>query len=125
MPKALVIDDVPEARMFLVDVLEELGWEVSEAENCRMGLDALKETGKFDLALVDWRTPEMTGLEFVRAVRSETQFDSLPMIMVTGLNEMDDVAEALGAGVNEYLMKPFTQEMLFSKMTLIGLDVPE
>jgi len=122
--KILVIDDEANARMLLSDIFEDLGWEMEEAEDCLEGLDKIKSLGPFDLVLVDWKTPRMTGLDFTKNVRSNPDFQSIPLIMVTGLNDMESVADALEVGINEYLMKPFTPEMIFSKLRLVGLEVP-
>jgi two-component system chemotaxis response regulator CheY len=69
---------------------------------------------------VDWNMPEMDGISFVRAVRAEPEYVSLPMMMVTTNTELSQVAEALAAGANEYIMKPFTGAMIREKLELLG-----
>ena len=74
-----------------------------------------------DLVLVDWNMPNMSGVDFVRAVRAIRQYDSLPLVMVTTNTELDQIASALEAGANEYIMKPFTQDVIRGKLELLGL----
>ena len=66
--------------------------------------------------------PEMNGLEFVHAVRADYRFDTLPLMMVTTETEMDKVTSALGEGVNEYVMKPFTRDVILEKLQLLGIE---
>jgi two-component system chemotaxis response regulator CheY len=74
-----------------------------------------------DLVLVDWNMPEMDGISFVRAVRAEPGYGALPMMMVTTNAELAHVSKALEAGANEYIMKPFTGDMMREKLELLGL----
>jgi len=123
--KILIVDDEAPMRMLLTDILEPLDCEIVEADNCLEGLKLLQTSQDFDLALVDWRTPHMTGLELVREVKKDPSLQSLRLIMVTGLNDMSSVEEAIGAGVDDFLMKPFTQDMVFDKLRLVGVDIPD
>jgi two-component system chemotaxis response regulator CheY len=117
---ALVVDDSNTIRKILTLYLENLGFNVTQAVNGRDGLDRLKGMEKPDLALVDWNMPEMDGLSFVRAVRADATYASLPLLMVTTNVELSRVAEALEAGANEYIMKPFTKDMIREKLELLG-----
>jgi two-component system chemotaxis response regulator CheY len=119
--RALVIDDSRVMRSILRHILRRLGHEVREAGNGREGLDSLRQFGTPDLALVDWNMPEMNGFDFVRAVRADRAYDDLRLMMVTTENEMSKVAAALEAGANEYVMKPFTEEVIREKLELLGL----
>ena len=74
-----------------------------------------------DLALVDWNMPEMNGLEFVRSVRANSRFDHVPLMMVTTETDMERVSSALEAGANEYVMKPFTKDVILEKLQLLGM----
>ncbi|NIP99520.1 MAG: response regulator [Nitrospinaceae bacterium] len=121
--RALVIDDSKAIRLILGQILKELGFEVFEAGNGVDALDRLKSAGPLDLALVDWNMPEMNGFDFVRAVRKEDQYKDMRMMMVTTETEMAQVVRALEAGANEYVMKPFTKEMILEKLTLMGISV--
>jgi two-component system chemotaxis response regulator CheY len=119
--RALVVDDSRAMRAILGKILRDLGYDVLEAGNGREGLDRLRMFGTADLALVDWNMPEMNGLDFLRAVREEHTYDSMRVMMVTTENEMDRVTEALGVGASEYVMKPFTREVILEKLQILGL----
>jgi len=119
--KALVIDDSKAMRSILSRMLQGLGFEVLEASNGREGLERLQANGKVDLALVDWNMPEMNGLEFIRKVRAEQSYDGVLLMMVTTETEMENVVRALAAGANEYVMKPFTQEIILDKLQIFGM----
>jgi len=102
-------------------MLRGLGFEVVEAGNGREAMEQLQALGKVDLALVDWNMPEMNGFDFVRAVRAEHNYDGVLLMMVTTETEMDNVVRALAAGANEYVMKPFTQEVILEKLRIFGM----
>ena len=74
-----------------------------------------------DVVLVDWNMPEMDGLEFIKAVRRDTRYKGLPVLMVTTETETDQMLRALTAGADEYLMKPFQKESLVDKLRLVGV----
>ena len=118
---ALVVEDSTTIRMILRKFLGKLGFDVVEAANGREGLDRLREMTQTDVVLVDWNMPEMDGLDFVRAVRADRGYDVLPLVMVTTNTELENVTEALSAGANEYVMKPFTLDMIREKMELLGI----
>jgi len=101
--------------------LTKLGFEVTEAVNGVDGLDRLRGMAQADVVLVDWNMPEMDGISFVRAVRAQHGYDALPLMMVTTNTELDQVSKALDAGANEYIMKPFTGDMIREKLELLGL----
>jgi len=117
---ALVIDDSSTMRLILKRFLDKMGFHVVEAANGREALERLREMGQTDLVLVDWNMPEMNGVDFVRSVRADRSFDDLPLVMVTTNTELEHVAEALEAGANEYVMKPFTMEVIREKLGLLG-----
>jgi len=73
------------------------------------------------LMLADWNMPEMNGLDLVKAVRKEPGYDSLKVLMVTTETEMEQMCQALEAGANEYVMKPFTKDILLEKLELVGM----
>jgi two-component system chemotaxis response regulator CheY len=118
---ALIVDDSTTMRMILKAHLKKLGFEVTEAVNGRDALDQLKAMATADLVMVDWNMPVMDGLEFVRAVRTEIEYAALPMMMVTTNTDRAHVSQALEAGANEYIMKPFTADMIREKLQLLGL----
>ena len=119
--QALVVDDSEVIRKILKAYLEKLGFDVTTAVNGRDAMDRLKEMPRADIALVDWNMPEVDGITFVRAVRADAGHAALPIVMVTTNVEIEHVAHALEAGANEYLMKPFTAEMLKEKLELLGV----
>jgi two-component system chemotaxis response regulator CheY len=119
---ALVVDDSNTIRIILTAYLKKLGFDVTVAINGREALDRLHAMAKADIVLVDWNMPEMDGLSFVRAVRAKDEYASLPLMMVTTNVELNNVAEALDAGANEYMMKPFTMDILRAKLELLGFQ---
>ena len=121
--RALVIDDSKAMRMIIIRIMQELGFDVCEAANGREGLAHLRQNDRVDVALVDWNMPEMDGLAFIRAVRAEEAYRDLCLMMVTTETELVRVQEALEAGADEYIMKPFDKEMLLEKLALLGIDI--
>jgi two-component system, chemotaxis family, chemotaxis protein CheY len=119
--RALVIDDSAAVRTILKRILTECGFEVVEASQGREALERLKQVGKADIALVDWNMPEMSGFDFIRAVRADHTHDAMRLMMVTTETEIAQVAKALEAGANEYVMKPFTKDMILEKLNLMGI----
>jgi two-component system chemotaxis response regulator CheY len=118
---ALIVEDSKPIRTILRVYLTKLGFEVTEAVNGVDGLDRLRGMTQADVVLVDWNMPEMDGISFVRAVRAEHGYDALPLMMVTTNTELEQVSKALDAGANEYIMKPFTGDMIREKLELLGL----
>ena len=122
MSKALVVDDSKTIRIIIKRILTELGYEACEAGN---GLEALKvleaQGGAVQFVLADWNMPEMNGLDLVKTIRANAQYSSLKVIMVTTETEMDQMTTALEAGANEYVMKPFTKDILMEKLELVGI----
>ena len=114
--KALVIDDSRAMRTIIGQILKSIGYEVADAGNGREGLQRVSEVGPLNLILVDWNMPEMNGIEFVRALRSDRKYDDVRVMMVTTETEMKRMAEALEQGANEYVMKPFTRDVILQKL---------
>ena len=121
--RALVIDDSRAIRLILGQILKALNFEIIEAGHGGEAMERLKESGPVELALVDWNMPEMNGYEFVCEVRKDDKYKDMKLMMVTTETEMAQVIKALDAGANEYVMKPFTKDMIVEKLTLMGLDV--
>jgi len=119
--RVLIVDDSRTVRAIIGRTIKELGFEVFEASNGREALKKLAEIGKVELGLVDWNMPEMTGIEFVSAVRSQPNYNSMKLMMVTTGADLAHVSKALDAGADEYLMKPFTKDMIVSKLEIMGL----
>jgi two-component system, chemotaxis family, chemotaxis protein CheY len=118
---ALIIDDSRTVRVIIRQILVELGMEVIEAGNGAEALERIRQTPDIELVLVDWNMPVMDGLEFVRAVRAQPALNGVRLLMVTSESEGAQVTRALQAGANEYLMKPFTKEILIAKLNLLDI----
>jgi two-component system chemotaxis response regulator CheY len=121
MMRALVIDDSRTVRVIIRGILRELGHEVHEAANGLEGLERLESIPGIELVLVDWNMPEMNGLEFIEAVRAQRIYDLVRIMMVTTETEQEQLLRALDAGANEYVMKPFTKEILLAKLSLLDI----
>jgi len=119
--RALVIDDSKAMRLILSRALKQSGFEVAEAIHGKDGLEKLGAAGPFDVALVDWNMPEMNGLEFVQAVRASAGYAGMKLMMVTTEAEIARIETALAAGADEYVMKPFTNDMIKDKLSMLGL----
>jgi two-component system chemotaxis response regulator CheY len=119
--RALVVDDSRAMRTILKKILMEIGFEVAEAGHGLEGLERLKEVEGIGLALVDWNMPEMDGLEFVKAVRSEHVYADMKVMMVSAENDMTKIARALMVGADEYAMKPVTKDIILEKLDVMGL----
>jgi two-component system chemotaxis response regulator CheY len=119
--RALVVDDSRALRLLMKNILKGLGFEIFEAGHGKEALERLAAIGGVNVALVDWNMPEMNGLDFVKALRSDASYADVKIIMVTTETEMPRMVAALEAGANEYLMKPFTKDSLVEKLSMVGL----
>jgi len=119
--RALVVDDSRAIRSIIGKTVRELGFEVLEAGHGVEALARLAEHGKVDLILVDWNMPEMNGFDFLCKVRENLDWKDTVIMMVTTETEMSQMQRALEAGANEYVMKPFTKDVLREKLQLVGL----
>ena len=120
--RALIVDDSKAIRKILIKTLGAIDIEVEEAIDGKEALDKLKVSHEhLDLVLVDWNMPEMNGLDFIKSVRGQEGFGNIPIMMVTTESEMEHMRLAMEAGANEYLMKPFTKEMIEEKLAILGL----
>jgi two-component system chemotaxis response regulator CheY len=116
--RVLVVDDSTTMRRIIINSLNRLGYEqILEATNGREGLERLAdESGAVDLIITDSNMPEMSGLDFVRAVRSIETMRALPVLMITTNASREDIVQARQAGVNDYIVKPFTPEVFRDKI---------
>jgi two-component system chemotaxis response regulator CheY len=119
--RALVIDDSRTVRIIIGQILREIGMEVLEARDGMEALEQIRRNPDVELMLVDWNMPEMNGLDFIRAVRSDRAYDAVRILMVTSESQGEQVIQALKAGANEYLMKPFNKEVLVAKLNLLDV----
>ena len=120
MKTCLIVDDSKVVRMVARKILEELKFETTEAEDGQVALDACKAELP-DAVLLDWNMPVMSGIEFLRELRKLPEGDSPLVIFCTTENDMAQIQEALAAGANEYIMKPFDSEIIETKFSQIGL----
>ncbi len=113
--KILVVDDSSTMRRIIKNTLTRIGYEdIVEAEH---GVDALAKLDGVQLILTDWNMPVMDGLTFVNSVRSNDQYKSVPIIMVTTEAAKEEIVVAIKAGVNDYIIKPFNQTTLQEKIS--------
>ena len=121
MPRALVVDDSRAMRMILSKTLAESGFAVMQAANGREALEIMDREGPaIGLVLLDWNMPEVTGIEVVEQLRSQKTYNTVRLVMVTTETEIEQMARALEAGADEYVMKPFTRDAVEDKLRLIG-----
>ncbi|ACG76711.1 chemotaxis protein CheYIV [Phenylobacterium zucineum HLK1] len=120
MKTCLVVDDSRVIRKVARRILEDLGFEVAEAGD---GLEAMSwcHADMPDAILLDWRMPVMDGLEFVRRLRAEPGGDRPRVVFCSVENDLERIREALDAGADEYIMKPFDGEIVASKLAHVGL----
>jgi two-component system chemotaxis response regulator CheY len=120
--KALVVDDSQAIRMLVGKMLEPMQMEIFEAENGRIALELLDGGLDPELVVVDWNMPEVTGIEFIQAARRAPYNLEARIVMATTENEHPRIVEALNAGADEYVMKPFTEEAFHAKLKLVGIE---
>ena len=117
--KILIVDDFSTMRRIIKNLLRDLGFtNTSEADD---GLTALPmlQSGNFDFLVTDWNMPGMNGIDLLRAVRADERLKNLPVLMVTAEAKRDQIIEAAQAGVNGYVVKPFTAQGLKDKIEKI------
>ncbi len=117
--KILIVDDFSTMRRIIKNLLRDLGFtNTSEADD---GLTALPmlQGGKYDFLVTDWNMPGMQGIDLLKAVRADAELASLPVLMVTAESKKDQIVEAAQAGVNGYVVKPFTAATLKEKIDKI------
>ncbi len=119
----ITVDDSSTMRRIIKNTIKRIGYgdDVLEAENGKEALEILNTT-PVDVIITDWNMPVMDGLTFVKKVRADKRFDDVPIIMVTTEAAKEDIITALKAGVNNYIVKPFTPDVLKDKIdTVLGL----
>jgi len=115
----LVVDDYSTMRRIVKNLLHDLGYvQVQEADDGNTALPMLK-TGTFDFLITDWNMPGMPGLDLLKAVRSDDRLAKLPVLMLTAEAKREQIVEAAQAGVNGYVIKPFTAATLKEKIDKI------
>ncbi len=118
--KFLIVDDSPTMRRIVNNTLKRLGYrDIEEADNGSSGMDKLRSIPGINFIVTDWNMPVMDGLQFVQSIRGSQEFAKIPILMVTTRSVKDDIIEAMKAGVNNYIVKPFTPETMKSKIDAI------
>jgi len=115
----LVVDDFAPMREIVRKVLQEIGYEhIVEAHDGAMALPML-QANPFDMLITDWNMPKLPGIELLRAVRADPRLAALPVLMVTAEVKRDQIIAATQAGVNGFIIKPFTPQALAAKVQKI------
>jgi two-component system chemotaxis response regulator CheY len=117
--KIMVVDDMSTMRRIVKNLLKQLGFaNVDEAENGQEALTKLR-ADKFGFVVSDWNMPVMSGIQLLRAIRADEGLKAIPVLMVTAEAQKENIIEAVQAGVSNYVVKPFTAEILQEKMAKI------
>ena len=117
--RILIVDDFSTMRRIIKNLLNDLGYtNTAEADDGSTALTALAQ-GSFDFVVTDWNMPGMTGIELLKAIRADDRFKTLPVLMVTAEAKREQIIEAAQAGVNGYVVKPFTAQALKDKIEKI------
>lgn len=117
--RALVVDDSRAMRSILTKILARLGFDVLQATDGVEAIATLATSPRVQLVLSDWNMPEMDGLQFVKTLRANPKFADVVVVMVTAETHTKQMLTALSAGANEYIMKPFTAEMVEEKLRML------
>lgn len=120
MKTCLIVDDSRVVRKVARRILEDLNFDCSEAEDGQVAYDACGLSMP-ELILLDWNMPVMTGIEFLEKLRAMPGGDAPKVVFCTTENDMDHIQRAIKAGANEYIMKPFDNEIIASKLLQIGI----
>lgn len=120
MKRCLIVDDSKVIRMVARRILEGLRFEIDEAADGRMALEACNKHMP-DAILLDWNMPVMSGIDFLRALRRMSGGQVPVVVFCTTENDIAHITEAISAGANEYIMKPFDSEIIETKFTQVGL----
>ena len=117
--KVLVVDDFSTMRRIIKNLLRDLGFtNISEADDGNTALPMLKD-GDYDFVVTDWNMPGMQGIDLLKAIRADARLSSIPVLMVTAEAKKEQIVMAAQAGVNGYIVKPFTAATLNTKLNKI------
>jgi len=120
MKRCLVVDDSRVIRTVAKRILEQLSFEIEEAVNGQEAYDACRRAMP-DVILLDWNMPVMNGIDFLRRLRSSEGGGGPVVVFCTTENDLAHIREAIDAGANEYIMKPFDRDIIEAKFTQVGL----
>ncbi len=118
--KVLIVDDSPPVRKIIGKMLRDFRLEFLEAENGKEALKVLNQHPDIQLVLLDWHMPKMDGIEFLKSIEGKKKEQNFKVIMVTTENTESHIENAMEEGADEYIMKPFTREILEEKLSLMG-----
>lgn len=121
MKTVLLVDDSRAVRIAASNIIEPLGFLILEADDGQQALDVLRENPQIDVVLLDWNMPIMDGYEFLTTLRADKEIPQPLVVMCTTENEMSQIVKAMQAGADEYVMKPFTKEIISEKFEEVGL----
>ncbi|MBF0497690.1 MAG: chemotaxis response regulator CheY [Deltaproteobacteria bacterium] len=117
--RILVVEDFPTMRRIIKNTLRQLGYDnIKEVEDGSLGLVALKAE-PFDLVISDWNMPKMTGLELLQKMRTDEELKHIPFLMITAEGQKENILTAAKSGVSNYIVKPFTPQILKDKLKII------
>jgi two-component system, chemotaxis family, chemotaxis protein CheY len=120
--RVLIVEDSRAMRAIIKRLFMFLGAEdPAEAGNGQEAIDLLAEGAQFDLILIDWNMPRVNGFDLIKFIRKDDSYANTKLMMATTETEINRVAQALEAGADEYIMKPFTKDILGEKLKLLGL----
>ncbi len=117
--KILIVDDFSTMRRIVRNILKQLGFtNIEEAEDGDVALEKLKEND-YEFVITDWNMPNMTGLDLLKSIRADESLKDMPVLLVTAEAEKENVVQAAQAGVNDYIVKPFTADVMQQKIDRI------
>ena len=120
MKTLLLVDDSRAVRLLGRRIVQPLGFEILEAEDGQKALETVQAHPEIDVVLLDWNMPIMDGLSFLKALRANSGLRQPKVVMCTTENDMARIVEAMQSGANEYVMKPFTEDIIREKLETIG-----
>jgi two-component system chemotaxis response regulator CheY len=121
MKTVLLVDDSRAVRIAASNIIEPLGFQILEAGDVQVALDVLRDNPQIDIVLLDWNMPIMDGYQFLTTLRADKEIPQPLVMMCTTENEMSQIVKAMQAGADEYVMKPFTEEIISEKFEEVGL----
>ncbi len=121
MAKILLVDDSQTVRLVGRRILSKFGFEIIEAEHGGVALEQVQQHSDIRAILLDWNMPIMSGLEFLQKLRAMPLSQQPTVVMCTTENDMDHIMQAMQSGANEYIMKPFTEEIIRDKFAEVGV----
>jgi two-component system chemotaxis response regulator CheY len=121
MKTLLLVDDSRAVRLAGAKMAAALGFQTLEAEDGQAALEQMRQHPEIDAVLLDWNMPVLDGLSFLKTLRAETSLPQPVVIMCTTENEMQRIVEAMQSGANEYIMKPFTEDIVREKFEEVGV----